>query len=145
MKKHPWVTAIVIATTVVIVVIAMWVHEGPLWRLIHLERHWTESPDGRQHVFHVKPDRTRAPFWVHLHGLWTTYYPGGRIAEQGYYRDDRREGFWTKWNEDGRVRSQALFLRGRVVEVHRAPPWSSGVEDQDPPAELPVAGSRGEK
>ncbi len=66
-------------------------------------------------------------------------------AEQGYYRDDRREGFWTKWNEDGRVSSQALFLNGKVVEVHRVPPWSSGMEDQDPPAELPVTESRREK
>lgn len=43
----------------------------------------------------------------------TTYYPNKQMQMEGTYKDDKREGKWTYWYENGNLWSEGFFQRGK--------------------------------
>jgi antitoxin component YwqK of YwqJK toxin-antitoxin module len=43
----------------------------------------------------------------------TTFYPNKRRQMEGAYKDQKREGKWTYWYEDGTLWSEGMYLRGK--------------------------------
>lgn len=56
----------------------------------------------------------RQGYWV-ITGEMTgnrQYSPSAKV-EEGYYKDDRREGVWKKYHPNGKLRSEINFIAGR--------------------------------
>ncbi|HNY03134.1 MAG TPA: hypothetical protein PKG48_11130 [Bacteroidales bacterium] len=43
----------------------------------------------------------------------TTYYANKQIQMDGTYKDDKREGQWTYWYENGNKWSEGVFVKGK--------------------------------
>ena len=46
-------------------------------------------------------------------GLWTNYYPSGKVATRGTYINDEPTGNWEYFFEDGTVSSSGAFKDGK--------------------------------
>jgi len=45
-------------------------------------------------------------------GPFTEYYPGGKPAVRGTYREERLDGLWTAWHVNGRMRAKGTYRAG---------------------------------
>ncbi|MCX6277880.1 MAG: hypothetical protein NT004_07270 [Bacteroidetes bacterium] len=43
----------------------------------------------------------------------TTYYPNKKPQMEGGYKDNKREGKWLYWYENGKMWSEGFFIRGK--------------------------------
>jgi len=43
----------------------------------------------------------------------TTYYPDKQVQMEGAYKDNKRDGKWTYWHENGKVWSEGFFKNGK--------------------------------
>jgi antitoxin component YwqK of YwqJK toxin-antitoxin module len=43
----------------------------------------------------------------------TTYYPNKQVQMEGTYKDNKREGRWSYWYENGKVWSDGQFVKGK--------------------------------
>ena len=43
----------------------------------------------------------------------TTFYPSKQAQMAGTYKDNKRDGKWTYWHENGKVWSEGSFSRGK--------------------------------
>jgi len=43
----------------------------------------------------------------------TTYYPNKQAQMEGTYKDNKREGRWTYWYENGKLWSDGIFVKGK--------------------------------
>jgi hypothetical protein len=48
----------------------------------------------------------RSRFDGEREGLWSFWFPNGKLREQGRYADGRRVGVWKQWHANGQQRSQ---------------------------------------
>lgn len=45
-------------------------------------------------------------------GIWTYYYPSGKIESTGTFKDDIAIGKWTFYYEDGTKKEEGLYIKG---------------------------------
>jgi antitoxin component YwqK of YwqJK toxin-antitoxin module len=43
----------------------------------------------------------------------TTYYPNKQPQMEGTYKDNKRDGKWTYWYENGKLWSEGMFVKGK--------------------------------
>lgn len=43
----------------------------------------------------------------------TTYYPNKQPQMEGTYKDNKRDGKWIYWYENGKIWSEGIFVRGK--------------------------------
>jgi uncharacterized protein len=48
-------------------------------------------------------------------GLWTFWYPEGAMDCMGEYRDDIEDGPWVSWYNNGQIQEEGIFQSGRKV------------------------------
>jgi antitoxin component YwqK of YwqJK toxin-antitoxin module len=48
-------------------------------------------------------------------GKWTFYYEDGTIKEEGFYIKGERDGKWVTYNENGIIQSQVTFEQGKAI------------------------------
>ena len=48
-------------------------------------------------------------------GNWTFYYEDGTIKEEGFYIQGERDGKWVMYNENGIIQSQVTFEQGKAI------------------------------
>lgn len=48
-------------------------------------------------------------------GRWRTWYANGQIESDGDYREDRRQGDWRFWNDQGRLLRHVRYSAGHIV------------------------------
>jgi len=46
------------------------------------------------------------------HGLYVGYYPNGQKKEEGRYRNNKKHGKWTRWDDQGKVVFEAEYIDG---------------------------------
>jgi antitoxin component YwqK of YwqJK toxin-antitoxin module len=49
------------------------------------------------------------------HGLWERYFPSGQIQERKYYDQGKPTGFWTTWDNRGRIIIESDFTNDTIV------------------------------
>ena len=109
---------------------ALWVEEGPLWRMVMLETTEFTSP-GK-----VAERRTVKRWGKHkgrAHGRRVLSHWNGFKAQQTELVNGSVDGVVTFWSQDGRVVKQERYVIGRFVETTKGPPWMDGVTDQTKP------------
>jgi antitoxin component YwqK of YwqJK toxin-antitoxin module len=50
------------------------------------------------------------------HGLYTQYYPTGKIKEQGSYVANKKHNEWKEYDEQGNVIKTLVFRAGILIE-----------------------------
>ena len=48
-------------------------------------------------------------------GKWIFYYEDGTIKEEGFYTKGERDGKWVTYNENGIIQSQVTFEKGKAI------------------------------
>ncbi len=152
MKRHLIAAGIVVA--VVAMVVPLWVNEGPLWRLVMLERvcfedlevgargwsegtRWGKKDDpprvGRSVAYWITSGyKCRENWWrkdSELAIQWP-HLPTETVWIRGRIKDNKRDGVWTWWGESGRVQKQMIYRLGKVAEERTSAPWLNEVTDQ---------------
>ena len=96
---------VVIVVAVSALSVSLWVGEGPLWRLVMLERKPVKVFEVRIQRYPVRGWKTVHRFNGGLHGLHATWYLNGFLAREVVYEDSQiiRQ---TSWNPDGSLRLQ---------------------------------------
>lgn len=74
----------------------------------------------------------------HDKGIFTSYFPSGKVLRRGRMLGLEREGVWTEWFESGSKRMEGLFLRGKQHGVWTY--WAEG----DPSRSRKVLWDQGE-
>ena len=132
--------AIIIALAVVALFTSLWVNEGPMWRLVMLEKKPMESGlvRGSHSVL-----RWRNSYDEVLHGhLVVWYLSNGMMSVDAYFKRNRIHRF-TSWYPDGRVEMQmrggldlSWLDRDDLSEDYKktSPPWWWQVADQTEPS-----------
>lgn len=64
----------------------------------------------------------------HGPGVW--FHPGGGMAAQGPYRDGRRHGVWSSWDEEGRRSSVISHAAGEYDGLY-VTWWPNGVRQSE--------------
>jgi antitoxin component YwqK of YwqJK toxin-antitoxin module len=64
-------------------------------------------------------------------GLWTFWYPGGSLDCMGEYRDDIEDGPWTSWYTNGQKQEDGVFQAGRKIGL-----WKYWTEDGETVSEV---------
>ncbi|MCM2279926.1 MAG: hypothetical protein NDJ89_17770 [Oligoflexia bacterium] len=54
------------------------------------------------------------------HGAYREWYPNGRLALEGEYREGARSGKWFEWDEQGKLLSERWFENGKEVPTRAA-------------------------
>ena len=54
------------------------------------------------------------------HGSWIEYFGNGRIAEEGNYKNGKREGEWVLYLETGGMKGIKVYKDGKPVENYKA-------------------------
>ena len=49
-------------------------------------------------------------------GPWETYNQKGNLKSKGYYKNDKKEGSWDKYDSDGELLERRHFINGEEVE-----------------------------
>ena len=138
MKRSRLVLALILVAVVVLVVF-LWVDEGPLWRWVVLTT--VES----QGSWLVGDEPTLSHFvWQKLstvrrdsgasHGTTTYWYVGNGFKAGLEIYDNAVMMRSTRWSFDGHVQSQSLRLpKNGLLHSRFYPPWLWGVTDQTEP------------
>ena len=50
------------------------------------------------------------------HGNWIEYFSNGRIAEEGQYKNGKREGEWILYLETSGIKGIKFYKNGKPVE-----------------------------
>ena len=79
-------------------------------RAARTSKHVSWYPSGRvREEVEVNVDDER-------HGLFTAYYPSGQKKEEGRYRNNKKHGKWTRWDDQGKVVDEAEYVDGERQE-----------------------------
>lgn len=66
-----------------------------------------------------------------FHGKYTVYWENGvAIAFQGIIIDGNKEGIWTYWEKDGKIKKQICYECDRDIEEKLERPWWNDAKDQ---------------
>jgi hypothetical protein len=66
-----------------------------------------------------------------FHGKYTVYWEDGvAIAFQGIIIDGNKEGIWTYWEKDGKIKKQIRYECDRDIEEKLGRPWWNDAKDQ---------------
>jgi hypothetical protein len=65
-----------------------------------------------------------------IDGVWTYYYPSGKLERHAQFVDGKQEGIWTEWWENGQKRSEGLYAAGKAEG-----PWHFWFENGQSQAE----------
>ena len=49
-------------------------------------------------------------------GLKTTYYKNGQKKSEINYKEGKKEGLWTTWDEDGNITETKTYKNGKEVQ-----------------------------
>jgi antitoxin component YwqK of YwqJK toxin-antitoxin module len=59
-------------------------------------------------------------------GLWTFWFPGGKVQALGEFSDDFEDGHWVYWNEQGQRAEEGHYRRGERTGLWRVWPADGG-------------------
>jgi antitoxin component YwqK of YwqJK toxin-antitoxin module len=66
-----------------------------------------------------------------FHGKYTVYWEDKScIVTQGIIVDGNKEGIWTYWEKNGKIKEQIRYECDREIEKKSESPWSNDAEDQ---------------
>ncbi len=49
------------------------------------------------------------------HGLYTMYFPDGKLMITGYFTDNKRTGAWKYYNKAGKVTKTESYVNDQLV------------------------------
>ena len=53
-------------------------------------------------------------------GLWTSFYPNGKIEAVAYYKEGIKNGSWRTYDSKGRLITKVKYKKGRMVSAVQA-------------------------
>ncbi len=74
------------------------------------------GPRGSKHVSWYSSGQVKDEVEINTnedwHGRYVSFYENGRKKEEGRYKDGKKHGTWTKWDENGKVLETLEFIDG---------------------------------
>jgi antitoxin component YwqK of YwqJK toxin-antitoxin module len=53
-------------------------------------------------------------------GEWSYYHKNGALYRRGFFKDGKREGIWSAWDENGKFQYDERYRDGNLIEkLHR--------------------------
>src|SRR5687768_7780005 len=49
-------------------------------------------------------------------GVWQSWYENGNLKDSGYFRDNMMTGQWKRWHENGKPASESIFAASIAAE-----------------------------
>ena len=52
-----------------------------------------------------------------MNGRYETFYENGQIEKEGTWKDEKQDGVWTEWYDNGRKKNKGIMDYGNLVKV----------------------------
>jgi antitoxin component YwqK of YwqJK toxin-antitoxin module len=101
---------------------------------------WCVKPDGKQHGMTVRMYTKPGAKWPFemtgnyvedkKEGKWTYWHENGQKKRQGVYKNDVKSGPWPEWHDNGKQAVESTYLDGELHGVWKRWTWRGGLIEE---------------